>query len=170
MKNVVCLMCAVCMSIFAVSCATTEVKEQPVVATSLGSDAIVKAQNEQLAKVSVEGFALGNADVPAQKWDSWAKVAAPVVKTIIDNLPKGYVFQVTGHADSTGSEDASAGFVGNKKLSEQRAYAVYSSLKKQGITSSRITYKGVGSSEPLSGVSGDGDAQRRVSFRVVASN
>lgn len=166
MKMIKCLGLVLFASVFMISCASTEVQQTP----TIGSDAIVATQNKQLAKVPVDGFAVNSSNVPSQKWDSWAKIAAPVVKGIIDNLPQGYVLQITGHTDSTGTEDASTGFIGNKSLSDQRAQSVLNSLKKQGITSSKLVAKGVGSSESLDGVKAEDDSQRRVSFKVVKAN
>jgi len=147
----------------AVGCATaTDVSK-----ASDPSAAYVNMQNEQLAKLPVSGFEYKSAAVPPQSWDKWAKVAAPVVKEVINKLPEGYVLQVTGHTDSRGPETAYGAKPGNMKISTDRARAVYNSLKKQGITSPRMTYKGVGSSEPLSGVDSADPQQRRVTFKVV---
>ena len=163
-KFLVCFVVCAAAASFLVAC-----ESAPVEPTKSVSAFDPSFSNGQLKKVSVEGFATGSAAVPAQQWDTWAKNAAPVVKSIISSLPNGYSFQITGHADTTGSESASGSFVGNKALSENRAVVVYNALKKAGITSPRMTYKGVGSSDPISGVAGDDGAQRRVSFQVVAS-
>lgn len=147
----------------AVGCATaTDVSK-----ASDPSSAYVNMQNEQLAKLPVSGFDYKSSTVPPQSWDKWAKVAAPVVKEVINKLPEGYVLQVTGHTDSRGPETAYGAKPGNMKISTDRARAVYNSLKKQGITSPRMTYKGVGSSEPISGVDSADPQQRRVTFKVV---
>ncbi len=147
----------------AVGCATaTDVSK-----ASDPSAAYADMQNEQLAKLPVTGFDYKSSAVPEQSWDKWAKVAAPVVKGVIDKLPEGYVLQVTGHADSRGPETAYGAKPGNMKISTDRARAVYNSLKKQGITSPKMTYKGIGSSEPLSGVDSADPQQRRVTFKVV---
>jgi outer membrane protein OmpA-like peptidoglycan-associated protein len=97
----------------------------------------------------------------------WAKAAAPVVKEVINNLPEGYVLQVTGHSDGRGPEDPVGAKPGNIKISTDRAKAVYDSLGRQGITSPKMTYKGIGSSEPISGIDPDDAQQRRVTFKVV---
>lgn len=128
---------------------------------------LVKVQNDSLAKIPVEGFDYRSSKVPAQKWDKWAAAAAPVVKGIINNLPDGYVLQVTGHADGRGPEDAAGGKPGNIKISTQRAKAVYDALKGKGITSPKMTYKGVGSADPVSGLDPNDPKQRRVTFKVV---
>jgi outer membrane protein OmpA-like peptidoglycan-associated protein len=50
---------------------------------------------------------------------------------------------ISGHTDNSGTEQY------NNKLSENRAKAVYNYLVKNGISTSRLTYKGYGSSKPL---------------------
>ncbi len=147
----------------AVGCATaTDVSK-----ASDPSAAYADMQNEQLAKLPVTGFDYKSSAVPAQSWDKWAAVAAPVVKGVIDKLPEGYVLQVTGHTDSRGPETAYGAKPGNMKISTDRARAVYNSLRKSGITSPKMTYKGIGSSELLSGVDSADPQQRRVTFKVV---
>jgi len=123
--------------------------------------------NNQLAEVPVEGFAYKGSAVPKQNWDKWAKAAAPVVKGIINQMPEGYVFQVTGHTDAKGPEQPEGNKPGNIKISTDRAKAVQASLQKQGITSPKMTAKGVGSSEPLRGEDPTSSKQRRVTFKVV---
>lgn len=144
---------------FLVACGTT----QP----SVGNDAVVSGLNKQLAKASVGGFDYKSTTIPSWKYDAWAKVSAPVIQNVLTQVPDGYVLQVTGHTDSTGPETAVGDKPGNIKISTDRAFAVHSSLKKNGITSSKLTYKGVGSSQPLPGVATDDASQRRVSFVVV---
>ena len=161
--------------LFALSCSSApEVKknpEPPVVkaaAPAPAGDTLVEAQNAQLDKVSFQGFARGKAAVPSQDWGAWAETAAPVLKEIINALPAGYALQVTGHTDSLGSEGVTRNvYIGNRNLSVRRAQAVVASLRKQGISPSRVFAKGAGSSEPLDGVSPDDPRQRRVSFKIV---
>ncbi len=149
---------------FMFACGTEQVKKQDV---SDPNVAIVSTSNEQLAKIPVTGFDYKSSKVPAQKWDLWAKASAPVVKGIIDKLPEGYVLQVTGHADARGPEEPTGNKPGNIKISTDRAAAVYNALKRQGISSPKMTYKGVGSSELLEGVDPKDPKQRRVSFKVL---
>lgn len=127
----------------------------------------VKASNEQLAKVPVEGFDYKGSAVPAQKWDKWAAVAAPVIKGIVDKLPAGYVLLIKGHTDASGPETATGNKPGNIKISADRAKSVQNSLKKQGLTSDKIITKGAGSSELRSGLDSKDAGQRRVTFEVA---
>lgn len=148
-----------------VACETAQV-QQPAPTVS-SSSVWVKAANEQLAKVPVEGFDYKSSKVPSQKWDKWAAVAAPVVKGIVDGLPADHVLVIKGHTDARGPEEATGNKPGNMKISADRAKAVEASLRKQGITSDKIVSKGVGSSEPISGVDSNDASQRRVTFEVA---
>lgn len=149
---------------FMMSCGSApEVKEQ----TAVPAASLVGMQNEQLAKIPVTGFDYKSSAMPPQKWDRWAKAAAPVVRDIINKLPEGYVLQVTGHTDARGPENAIGNKPGNIKISADRAKAVFNSLRKEGITSPNMIYKGVGSSDLLPGVDPNDPQQRRVSFKVV---
>lgn len=155
--------------------AKTETQKQavetaaPVVqASGFDTELWVKTSNEQLSRVPFDGFAYKSSEVPAQKWDKWAVTAAPVISGIVSKIPDGYVLQITGHTDGSGPEDPQAQKPGNVKISTDRAKSVYNSLRKKGITSPKMTYKGAGSSEPLSGVDSRDAAQRRVTFNIVA--
>lgn len=150
--------------IFAISCGGgTQVKQD-----SIGdSSAMISVQNKQLAKSSLDGFGYKSAKMPANQWDSWAQSTAPVIKDILTKIPDGYVLQVTGHTDGSGPEQPEGNKPGNLKISKDRAYTVYSALKKAGIDSPKLTYKGIGSSELLDGVDPRAAEQRRVTFKVM---
>ncbi len=147
------------------ACGSKQTKEPSVGSMDWG--AWVKASNKQLEKVPVKGFAYKSSKVPAQNWDKWAKTAAPVVKGIIDKLPKGYVLQVTGHTDARGPEEPEGNKPGNIRISQDRANSVRAALKRQGISSPKLTAKGVGSAQPRDGADEKSPAQRRVSFIIV---
>jgi len=157
------LVLAVIVAMGMVACSSTEV-QQPAGDPNV---ALVSAQNKQLEKIPVTGFAYKSAVVPKQNWDKWATAAAPVVKEVLNKLPEGYVLQVTGHADGSGPEEPVGNKPGNIKISTDRAKAVYNALKAKGIDSPKMTYKGVGSSELLPGVDPRDGANRRVTFKVV---
>ena len=128
---------------------------------------MISAQNKQLANSSLGGFGYKSSKLPRAQWDNWARNAAPVVKDILTKIPEGYVLQVTGHADASGPEEPTGNKPGNIKISSDRAYTVYSALKRAGIESPRMTYKGIGSSELLEGVDPRSGEQRRVTFKVM---
>ena len=71
--------------------------------------------------------------------------------------------EVGGHTDSDGTEEY------NLILSEQRAKAVFDYLLKQGVSSSRLTYKGYGESQAI--VPNDSEENkginRRTAFKVI---
>ncbi|MCX7955297.1 MAG: OmpA family protein [Bacteroidales bacterium] len=70
--------------------------------------------------------------------------------------------EICGHTDNSGSDEY------NKKLSEKRAYSVYSFLIQQGINKNRMTYKGYGSSKPIaSNETSDGRSLNRRTEIVI---
>ena len=70
---------------------------------------------------------------------------------------------IEGHTDNVGSESS------NQKLSENRAKNVMNALTESGIKKERLSIKGSGSSQPVSGNDTEtGRAQnRRVTIRKV---
>lgn len=167
MKRITILLMGIIVFTF-MACDSGQKKEPEVTTPKTDPGKIfVQTSNEQLANFPVAGFGYKSSSVPQQQWDAWAKNAAPVIKKVIDSMPEGYVLQVTGHTDSSGPEDPTGNKPGNIKISSDRAKEVYDALKKAGITSPKMTFKGVGSSEPVDGVDGRDPKQRRVSFKVV---
>jgi outer membrane protein OmpA-like peptidoglycan-associated protein len=70
--------------------------------------------------------------------------------------------EISGHTDNTGSATV------NETLSQQRAEAVVAFLTSKGITASRMTAKGYGSSKPVApNTTDDGRQQnRRTEFEI----
>jgi len=75
-------------------------------------------------------------------------------------------FVIEGHTDNTGQE------VHNLELSEKRARTVYDYLLKGGVDSSRMSYKGKGSKEPIADNNSEEGRKmnRRITFRVNAND
>ena len=71
--------------------------------------------------------------------------------------------EIGGHTDNVGSDDL------NKKLSENRAKAVYEYLINAGIDKARLSYKGYGSTKPIAPNNTDvGRAEnRRTEFKII---
>ena len=71
--------------------------------------------------------------------------------------------QIIGHTDNVGSD------TDNKNLSESRAKAVYDKLIEKGIDNIRVSYKGMGESQPIA----DNDTEkgqqtnRRTEFIII---
>lgn len=158
-----CVFTVIAALIFTFGCSSGQVEKD----TGGGVSKMISAQNEQLADNSISGFGYKSSKLPEKQWDNWAKSAAPVVKDILTKIPEGYVLQVTGHADASGPEQPTGNKPGNIKISTDRAKTVYSALKRAGIDSPKLTYKGIGSSELLDGVDPRAAEQRRVTFKVV---
>lgn len=74
-----------------------------------------------------------------------------------------YKIKITGHTDNVGKEED------NLKLSEDRAKAVANYLIEKGILKERITYKGLGSSQPISKEQTEESRSknRRVEFTII---
>ena len=149
------------------ACGGAQKKEDPNVTTNVDWNAWVTKSNDQLSKYPVGGFSYKSSKVSTSRWDRWAKDAAPIVKEILNKLPKDYVLQVTGHTDSSGPEEPVGDKPGNIKISSDRAKTVYNALKRAGIESPNLTFKGIGSAEPIPGISSRSGKQRRVTFKVV---
>lgn len=140
------------------------VQEPAMEAKPTDFQAEIATMNQQLNDALIDEFVRGRADIPEVQWKEFAKMAAPVIKMFVDRVPEGYVIQVTGHTDSTGSDTV------NAKLSRQRAQAVYNQLLKEGIRSKKLVFKGVGTSMLIKGVDGTDGKQRRVSFEIVKAS
>src|SRR4030042_59476 len=164
MRKIIAIVMIVGATLFIISCSKEQVK-QPDVGDAGG--AFIKASNNQLAKYPMDGFAYKSSQLPAQQWTQWARIASPVVKEIVGKIPDGYALEIRGHADARGPEDPEGNKPGNIKISTDRAKAVYNALATAGIKSSKIKYRGLGSSETMPGADARGAQQRRVTFVIV---
>lgn len=73
-----------------------------------------------------------------------AKASLELVMKTIKEAPADRTFTIVGHADAKTGSSAY-----NQTLSEERAKAVYDYLVSHGIESSRLTWKGVGSTDSI---------------------
>ena len=142
--------------VFAVNCASA-----PETPKAMSGDMIVGPLNSQLDTATLTGFDVWGTNVDTSKYDSWAQTAAPVVKGILDKTPDGYNLEVQGHADGDG------GAAQNQQVSTTRAKIIYDALKKQGVTSPKLTYKGYGSSNLKNPSNPSAPENRRVGFQIV---
>ena len=69
---------------------------------------------------------------------------------------------ITGHTDNSGDEPA------NRVLSLERATSVKRALIARGIPEQSLQVRGLGSSQPVSGLAPTDPANRRIEFKVVA--
>ncbi len=131
----------------------------------------IEGFNKELAKYPVEGFDYKGANPSTADWDAKAKQMLPYVKTLITNMPKGYVIEVRGHTDASGPEQPVGNKKGNIWWSEQRANGVKDALVRQGIPAEKLVARGVGSSELIPDAAttktGRSKLNRRVTFHVV---
>lgn len=97
--------------------------------------------------------------------DFMKKVFIPALSKALNAMPDGTKVVIKGHASATGSENGSSTFIGNKKLSQQRAEAVMEYLTKQsGLNKDRFKIKALSSSEPKPGSDPENNENCRVSF------
>ena len=75
----------------------------------------------------------------------------------------GAIIAITGHTDQSGPEP------GNIALSRERAIAVQQALVSRGIPADGLRARGVGSSQPVADLPPEDPANRRIEFRVVAT-
>jgi outer membrane protein OmpA-like peptidoglycan-associated protein/tetratricopeptide (TPR) repeat protein len=94
----------------------------------------------------------------------------PESKVILDQLLEFLTenstisIQVQGHTDNIGND------AGNLKLSENRAQSVYNYLREQGISETRLSYKGFGKSMPVAtNDTEEGRAKNRRTVFVIIS-
>lgn len=73
----------------------------------------------------------------------------------------GSIISITGHTDKAGTEP------GNVSLSMERARAVREALVRRGIPRDGLRARGVGSSEPVEGLTPEDPANRRIEFAVI---
>ena len=81
----------------------------------------------------------------------------------LKNSPTAKI-EISGHTDNTGDKKS------NQLLSENRAKSVYDYLIKQGITATRLTFKGYGDTKPVaSNETNEGKTQnRRTEFTIIS--
>jgi outer membrane protein OmpA-like peptidoglycan-associated protein len=142
----------------------TDVKQdvtQKVKSDAGDGNMAVSMINRQVGDFSIDGFPAGGSKISKNDDLENMKKIVGLVKPIIEQIPDGYVMQITGHAADYPTKSLQA------SVSKARAAKIYNELKKAGVPASKMTYKGVGIDEPLSGYDGKDGKQRRVSFKAV---
>lgn len=91
-----------------------------------------------------ESIILNNVFYETDKFDlkNESRIELGKLITFLNKNPK-IKFEISGHTDNVGTKQY------NQVLSEKRAKSVYDFLVSNGITSSRMTYKGYGDSKPV---------------------
>lgn len=113
-------------------------------------------------------FPLGYEEIPD---DQGARVdeAAGAVRNLLAKAREvryPAVVEITGHTDSTGTE------VGNRLLSQKRAWNVLQALVKLGVPANSLRFRGASNFEPVRKETADSDRRydRSVTFEVVSSD
>lgn len=144
--------------------AKAEPKEEAPVARSrsldLGAE-VLDRLNSRLADMSVSDYDPYSVKVKQTQFDELINRVKPVLKEALDQVPEGYVLQVTGHANPNKKHGESYWV----NLSQRRAKTVFDHLVQQGMTAGKMSVKGVGSSQPA--VEGWSPKNRRVTFKII---
>lgn len=172
---------AVAAALFAVACSSTEEKKpepakveapkvevpkavEPVVASrSIDPSMKVDELNTRLTKVAVVGLPAFQR-TGGKKMDELAQKSLEESKSVMADMPEGYVLQITGHHNQHPDKSKRTG----NGLSVQRAKYVYDYFVKNGVAKEKLAYRGAGSSESDKNLSRD--ENRRVTFKVVKAD
>ena len=141
--------------------------EEAPVDASMTINVINRGLAELAYKPTPEGFAYKSINVPTDSFQEWATSNKDSINKAVQQLPDGFVLQVTGHTCSIGPREAEAGKRGNVWYSTQRARNVYTALKNSGIPAEKLSYKGIADDETMSDVETTDSRNRRVTFKVV---
>jgi|GEM_PF-600311 len=172
---------AMAAALFAVACSSTEEKKpepvkveapkveapkavEPVVAArSIDPSMKVDELNTRLTKVAVVGLPPFQR-TGGKKMDELAQKSLEESKSVMADMPEGYVLQITGHHNQHPDKSKRTG----NGLSVQRAKYVYDYFVKNGVAKEKLAYRGAGSSENDKSLSRD--ENRRVTFKVVKAD
>lgn len=160
---------------FAVACSSTEKKPEPppveapktaepvVAARSIDPSVKIEELNTRLTKVAVVGLPPFQR-TGGKKMDELAQKSLEESKSVLADMPEGYVLQITGHHNQHPDKSKRTG----KGLSVQRAKYVFDYFVKNGVAKEKLAYRGAGSSENDKSLSRD--ENRRVTFKVVKAD
>ena len=136
--------------------------------------ALVREMKEKFKNVrypdgnTIEGFEYKKWEIPnRQDFVKWIKASGNIIKESLDRFPDTIKLEISGHADTSGPEEKEGNKLGNLYYSKKRAETVKSSLVKLGFPESRISAKGLGSSDPIPGIEGTSAKNRRVTFKLI---
>ncbi len=139
-----------------------QASQQPEVSAGPGA-MFVRASNATLSPAAEELglFQPSRANLSAETKATLSSKVAQIIGKVVNEMPEGYVVQITGHSAKVASDcDTDA-------VSTARAKAVYDAVVAGGVSADKLTYKGVGNSQPKEGFERDANEQRRVTFQVV---
>ncbi len=118
--------------------------------------------NETLKQARMFGFKAWKAAPGKAAYAEWEKSDIPIVKSVVAEIPEGYVVEVRGHADTQGATKA------NQKIGLKRAEFVYEALTKSGVDKDKLVYRSMGESNPIMDETNtENPLNRRVSFVVL---
>lgn len=119
------------------------------------------SESDQIITVAGDAlFSPGSADIKKDAKSQLDKIAKE-----LNGKYSGHQIQVIGHTDSDPLKKSAAKWGNNDNLSQARAQSVADYLAKKGVSKSRMTVIGKGSSQPK----GDKKSSRRVEIVVMAN-
>ncbi|MBE7440214.1 MAG: hypothetical protein HS115_17310 [Spirochaetales bacterium] len=137
---------------------------------SVDTTAIIRGINQALdgmGSYSPEDKGYAYKQTAAGNFASWADKNKENIEKALNQVPAGFVLQVTGHTCSIGPRDAMDGKRGNIWYATERARNIYEELKAKGVPSDKMVYKGIADDEPLPDLDTTDQRNRRVSFKIV---
>ena len=149
--------------------------KKPEIPTNIDPNiALIREMNEKFKNVrypdgnTIEGFEYKKWEIPnRQDFVKWIKASGNIIKESLDKFPESIKLEISGHADTSGPEEKEGNKLGNLYYSKKRAETVKSSLVKLGFPEKRMSFKGLGSSDPIPGIDGTSAKNRRVTFKLV---
>ena len=94
-------------------------------------------------------------------------VIIPAISDIVNKLPTDKKLAIIGHANKTGTEEATDTFVGNTTLSMKRAESVLNYIvANSSLSKDTFSLIAAGSTQSLSGVDASSDKNCRVAFDI----
>ena len=149
--------------------------KKPEIPTNIDPNiALIREMNEKFKNVrypdgnTIEGFEYKKWEIPnRQDFVKWIKASGNIIKESLDKFPESIKLEISGHADTSGPEEKEGNKLGNLYYSKKRAETVKNSLVKLGFPEKRMSFKGLGSSDPIPGVDGTSAKNRRVTFKLV---
>ena len=140
---------------FAVACSSTEKKPEPppveapkveapkaaepvVAARSIDPSVKIDELNTRLTKVAVVGLPPFQR-TGGKKMDELAQKSLEESKSVLADMPEGYVLQITGHHNQHPDKSKRTG----KGLSVQRAKYVFDYFVKNGVAKEKLAYRDV---------------------------
>jgi outer membrane protein OmpA-like peptidoglycan-associated protein len=142
-----------------ISCASDPPAKAPA---SPSEEEIVSRLNRELAALEIQGYAPNQTVLPESLYQKWATKGIEGIKKVLPEIPNGYVFAATGHADPYGGE-AMASRIAQGRADNMRARLI----KVLGLDPNKITTKNYSTQKFTQKKDNSISQNRRVEFEVL---